>query len=83
MADGSYHGRSSDVIRLDFDAVIRLMKDRKKGNAARAIRCLLVPFSPGMVAFVPRPHPQLLPIVRAVVSAVYNAANRALDLPAR
>ena len=77
MADGSHHGRSSDVIRLDFDAGIRLMKDRKK-----AMRREPVPVG-AIFAFVPRPHPQLLPIVRAVVSAVYNAANRALDLPAR
>ena len=50
-------GALSDGTPPDFDAGIRWQADRKKGNAASAIRCLLVSFSPGMLAFVPQLHP--------------------------
>ena len=76
-------GALSDVTPPDFVSRIWWLTDRKTGNAAKAIRCLLVSFLPGMLAFVPQPHPQLLPTAQAEVSAVHNAANRALDLPAR
>ena len=50
-------GALSDVTPPDFDAGIRWQADRKKGNAAKAIRCLLVSFSPGMLAVMPQLHP--------------------------
>ena len=50
-------GALSDGTPPDFDAGIRWQADRKKGNAASAIRCLLVSFSPGMLAVMPELHP--------------------------
>ena len=50
-------GALSDGTPPDFDAGIRWQADRKKGNAASAIRCLLVSFSPGMLAVMPQLHP--------------------------
>ncbi len=50
-------GALSDGTPQDFDAGIRWQADRKKGNAASAIRCLLVSFSPGMLAVMPQLHP--------------------------
>ena len=40
-------GALSDGTPPDFDAGIRWQADRKKGNAASAIRCLLVSFRLG------------------------------------
>ena len=50
-------GALSDGTPPDFDAGIRWQADRKKGNAASAIRCLLVSFSHGMLAVMPQLHP--------------------------
>ena len=50
-------GALSDGTPPDFDAGIRWQADRKKGNAASAIQCLLVSFSPGMLAVMPQLHP--------------------------
>ena len=50
-------GVSSDVNPPDFVACIWWRTDRKTGIAAKTIRCLLVSFSPGMLAVMPQLHP--------------------------
>ena len=74
-------GALSDGTPPDFDAGIRWQADRKKGHAASTIRCLVVSFSPGLLAVMPRLQPCLLPAVRAVECAVSNAADPRVGAP--